>query len=107
MTMESLTSVLFESHLRLFDVFKIVSQSIAQLSPEAKLEDKLKIFEDAMRSEDSINIPREDLQSAVQALVAKVFKDVKVPKAARGDGGGRGRGYGRGARATPRALCPI
>ena len=107
MTMESLTSVLFESHLRLFDVFKIVSQSIAQLSPEAKLEDKLKIFEDAMRSEDSINIPREDLQSAVQALVAKVFKDVKVPKAARSDGGGRGRGYVRGARATPRAQANL
>ena len=107
MTMDKLTSVLFESHLRLFDVFKIVSQSIAQLSAEASLEDKLKIFEDAMRSEEEINIPREDLQRAVQALVVKVFKDVKVPKAARGDGGGRGRGYGRGARATPRAQANL
>jgi hypothetical protein len=107
MTMDKLTSVLFESHLRLFAVFKIVSQSIAQLSAEASLEDKLKIFEDAMRSEEEINIPREDLQRAVQALVVKVFKDVKVPKAARGDGGGRGRGYGRGARATPRAQANL
>ena len=108
MTMEKLTSVLFESHLRLFDVFKIVSQSMAQLAPDASLEDKLKIFEDAMRSEDAITIPREDLQRAVQALVVKVFKDVKVPKAARGDGGGRGRGYGRGgARGTPRAQANL
>ena len=75
MTMETLTSVLFESHLRLFAAFKIVSQSIAQLGQEASLEDKLKIFEDAMRSEEEINIPREDLQHAVQALVVKVFKD--------------------------------
>ena len=80
---------------------------IAQLEADASLEDKLKIFEDAMRSEGEINIPREDLQRAVQALVVKVFKDVKVPKAARGDGGGRGRGYGRGARATPRAQANL